>query len=200
MTTGWEGVSKEKLSSKYHATVEDDFEDDYSVKNVGSMKDKSAIMEEVLPDEFIPKESTSIKTKTTGDNKSGVAFRFEDFEDDLSVKPFYNYGLKRSRTPFPERACRWVPIPVECSEEVRARFPPKKGTKAKSLTEAEIRATMMSDEDVANLRRKLVNDPPPMSLPEAKKKQIRKDCITFIRGRTTSRLAARAAAEEMNKQ
>jgi hypothetical protein len=79
------------------------------------------------------------------------------------------------------------------------RFPPAKGTKSRSLTEAEIASGVLKPAEIDVLAENLKQSEPPMSLDQSRKrratiKQDRKAAIDFIKGRTVIRRASRAAA------
>lgn len=79
------------------------------------------------------------------------------------------------------------------------QFPPAKGTKSRSLTEAEIQSGVMKPAEIVSLAENLKIAEPPMSLDQVRKrratiKQDRKDTINFIKERTAVRRASRAAA------
>jgi hypothetical protein len=71
----------------------------------------------------------------------------------------------------------------------------KPNQKSRSLTQAEINMGVITEDQAAALGERLLTDPPPMSLQEARErrasiKEERKKSIDFIRSRTNSRAAA----------
>lgn len=91
---------------------------------------------------------------------------------------------------------------MSCSVLIKIQFPaflqgPRASQKSRSLTQAEINMGVITGDQVAALGESLLNDPPPMSLQEARErrasiKEERKRSIEFIRSRTNSRVAASA--------
>jgi hypothetical protein len=74
-------------------------------------------------------------------------------------------------------------------------FGPKPGQKSRSLTQAEIEAGVIKEDEVAAIGERLQTEPAPLSLQEVRErrasiKEERKRNIDFIRARTNSRAAA----------
>ncbi|PMD22710.1 hypothetical protein NA56DRAFT_658086 [Hyaloscypha hepaticicola] len=74
-------------------------------------------------------------------------------------------------------------------------FGPKLGQKSRSLTQAEIEAGVIKEDEVAAIGERLQTEPAPLSLQEVRErrasiKEERKRNIDFIRARTNSRAAA----------
>ncbi|KAE8444431.1 hypothetical protein EG329_000522 [Mollisiaceae sp. DMI_Dod_QoI] len=101
----------------------------------------------------------------------------------------------RARTPSPPGSAKASSPLVRPSEQFPNLFPPAKGAKSKSLTEAEIQVDVMHPSEIAAIGERLKTEVAPMSLDQVRQrrasiKEERKRSIDFIRSRTSSRAAA----------